>query len=264
MIVRDFCIMDSGSTLTRRRQSRKVEAMGSDEKTTDLNSKVLTSGQRIQRTSLVDLVYETLVEAIVSGTLPSGTELNTVDLSQQLDVSRTPVKEAIKLLLRDGLIEQVNNHKAKVVQFSREDVIEIYEVRKILESTSAELAAKFIDDETLKLLRKELNGLLRNRDDVDWSTKVREFDIEFHDALAIASKNRRLRADVARYRLLVRSFCRMTGKTSVLIDALKEHLEIVKAIETRRPAAARKAMARHIQSRAETVLVQLFDEQNEC
>lgn len=233
--------------------------MGSQENSSDLNSILLTSGRQIRRASLVDLVYETLVEAIVSGGVPSGSELNTVELSKQLDVSRTPVKEAIKLLLRDGLIEQVNNHKARVVQFSRDDVIEIYDVRKILESTAAELAAKFIDDETLKSLRKELNSLLRNRDDVDWSKKVREFDVHFHDTLAAASKNRRLRADVARYRLLVRSFCRMTGKASVLVDALKEHLEIVKAMETRRPAVARKAMAKHIQLRAETVLLQLFD-----
>ena len=60
----------------------------------------------LKRLSLVDSVYETLLQAIVSGGLSPGAELNSVELAEQLDVSRTPVKEAIKLLTHDGLARQ--------------------------------------------------------------------------------------------------------------------------------------------------------------
>ena len=88
----------------------------------------------VKRPSLVDSVYETLLEAIISGQLSPGTELNSVQLANQLDVSRTPVTEAINLLAHDGVVEQVNHRRARVARFSRQELADIYEVRKLLEA----------------------------------------------------------------------------------------------------------------------------------
>ncbi len=217
----------------------------------------------IARHSLVDSVYDTLLEAVVSGQLPPGTEMNTVVLAEQLDVSRTPVKEALKILAHDGLVEHVKDHKARVARFSRQDVIEIYEVRGQLEAAAAERAAKLIDDRALQELRGEADKLLASRRDVDWSARAMEYDIRFHDVLAAACGNERLRKEIARYRLLVRGFCRLTGRDATLLQALREHIGIIDALQSRRPAAARKAMATHIQARLADVLRDVFENDTE-
>jgi DNA-binding GntR family transcriptional regulator len=135
---------------------------------------------------LVESIYETLLEAIVSGRLALGSELNSVGLAKQLDVSRTPLREALRLLERDGLVHLTENHKARVANFSTDDIREIYEVR-----------------------------------------------------------------------LLVRSFCVLTGQPSTLKQALNEHIAIIHALATGRPSAARKAMSLHISSRWKDVLSRL-------
>lgn len=211
----------------------------------------------IQRVSLVDSIYQTLVEAIVSGQLAPGSELNSVGLSRQLDVSRTPLREALKLLERDGLVQQTGHHKARVAEFSADDIRDIYEVRLQLEAAAAEFASKRMSTELLTELRAEAEQLHTCQDDVDWSEKAIAFDLRFHQAIAAASGNRRLENEIKRYRLLVRSFCVITGQQSTLQQALTEHLEIIDALETLRPASARKSMASHIRSRLKTVLTRL-------
>lgn len=213
----------------------------------------------LKRLSLVDSVYETLLQAIVSGGLSPGAELNSVELAEQLDVSRTPVKEAIKLLTHDGLARQVNHHKARVVQFSRQDIIEIYDLRKHLEGAAAEKATKFIDDDVLKTLRQQANQILQSHKEVDWAGRAIEYDIRFHETLAAACGNERLRSEISRYRLLVRGFCRMTGREATLAQAMREHIAILDALESRRPAAARKAMVAHIEARLKSVLEDVLD-----
>jgi DNA-binding GntR family transcriptional regulator len=211
----------------------------------------------IKRTSLTDAVYETLLESIISGRLALGTELSTVALAGQLDVSRTPVTEALRRLENDGLVNQLTNNRVRVAIFSRNDVVEIYEVRKHLEAASAEAAALSLSEAQLAELRQATNNLATTRKKVDWSARAIEFDISFHDTLAAATGNRRLRQDIGRYRLLVRSFCRLTGDTTNLDAAFREHLVILESLEARKPAAARKAMITHIENRLATVLQQL-------
>jgi DNA-binding GntR family transcriptional regulator len=213
-----------------------------------------TLKMNVRPISLVDSIYETLLEAIVSGQLPHGSELNSVSLAKQLDVSRTPLRETLRLLERDGLVIQTGNHKARVAEFSADDIREIYEVRLQLEAASAELAAKHITTDLLDELRCEADALSQSTDDVDWCEKAITYDIRFHEAIASACGNKRLRDEIHRYRLLVRSFCVMTGRKATLQQALNEHVEILDAIATGRPSAARKAMTAHINARLEEVL----------
>ena len=207
--------------------------------------------------SLVDSIYETLLEAIVSGQLPHGSELNSVSLAKQLEVSRTPLREAMRLLERDGLVYQEGNHKARVAEFSADDIREIYEVRLQLEAAAAERAAKRIASDVLTKLREEADELSRHIRDVDWCEKAIAYDLHFHEAIATASGNNRLRNEIRRYRLLVRSFCVLTGRRPALQQALSEHIAILDALETGRPATARNAMAAHINARLEEVLKQV-------
>ncbi|MCA9040406.1 MAG: GntR family transcriptional regulator [Planctomycetaceae bacterium] len=212
----------------------------------------------ISRTSLADEVYETLVEAIVNGQLESGSLLSSVELSRQLQVSRTPVTEALQRLTFDGLVEQVNNRQARVTQLSLEEIEHIYEMRALLEGAAAERAANNLSSEQIALLIKEAKQLKARRKEVNWHEQAIEFDLRFHQILADAAGNKRLRDDILRYRRLVRCFCRMTGNENNLLSALEEHHEILKALQEGKPATARKTMVSHIKQRLAAVRVQFY------
>ena len=202
----------------------------------------------IERTTLSDKVYETLLEAIVSGRIDPGTELSVVGIAKELDVSRTPVHDALRQLAHDGLVEQEVNRKARVAGFTRDDVFEIFEMRKLLEGRAAELAATRMEEKTLALLQAEADRLADSPEAIDWMQRWIDFDEQFHDAIAQASGNRRLYMDVSRYRLLHRGFNQMSTNADVLQQALAEHQEILQALHRQDPTECAAAMVSHIET----------------
>ena len=202
----------------------------------------------IERTTLSDKVYETLLEAIVSGRIEPGTELSVVGVARELDVSRTPVHDALRQLAHDGLVEQEVNRKARVASFTRDDVFEIFEMRKLLEGRATELAAMRIPDKELAKLQAEADTLRENPDTVDWVARWINYDEYFHTAIAQASDNRRLFLDITRYRLLHRGFNQMATNAEVLQQALAEHQEILDALRKQNASEASAAMVSHIET----------------
>src|SRR5688572_18657592 len=102
---------------------------------------------------LSDLVYETLVDSILAGKLKPGTPVSELEISRQLNVSRTPVHDALRQLAKDGLVEQEANRRAVISGFSAADVFDIFEMRKILEGAAAARASTRIDRAALSHLR---------------------------------------------------------------------------------------------------------------
>lgn len=214
----------------------------------------------LARKSLSDSVYDALLENILAGGLAAGTEISEVALAEALQVSRTPVHEAVGRLVKDGLIVQEPPRRLLVARFRREDVVEIYEMRQLLEAAAARLAARRISDDVLRRLRATADALDRERGGADWSARALDYDQRFHDAIAEAGGNRRLREDIARYRLLVRAFCRLTGTPENLFDALQEHRAILAALEARDAEKAARLAAEHVDKRFKVTLAQLFPE----
>jgi DNA-binding GntR family transcriptional regulator len=199
------------------------------------------------RVSLSDSVYETLLEAILSGSLASGTILSEVAVAKQLEVSRTPVHDALRQLAKDGLVEQAIGRRARVAPFTRDDLAEMFEMRKILEGPAAELAATRMDSRQLVPLRAAADQLAASIGAVDWVARWTDFDEDFHRTIAEASGNRRLADDIARYRLLHRGINRIGTEADSLQQALAEHLEILTALEAHDGPRARAAMVKHIE-----------------
>jgi DNA-binding GntR family transcriptional regulator len=185
-----------------------------------------------------------LLEAIVGGALPSGTELSEVALAAQLNVSRTPVHEALGRLCNDGFVEQRKNRTARVAHSTSQDLQEMYEVRKLLECAAAERAATRLPPKQLAALRQEAEGLTVVPRGEDWLARAIDFDFRFHEAIARASGNDHLRAEIGRYFLLLRAFRRMLSQD----EAVGEHLAILRALEARDAGAASRAMAAHLES----------------
>lgn len=201
----------------------------------------------VEHARLSDAVYETLLDAILSGRLTPGAVVSEVSLAKRLEVSRTPVHDALRQLSKDGLVEQRAGRRAVIATFSREDVYDVFEMRKILESEAARRAAAGIDRQTLAKLKGIADDLKANRERPDWIALWADFDEEFHDAIAKASGSQRLWQDIIRYRLLHRGFNKLTTNVESLQQALEEHYRILDALEKRDGDAAAKAMLDHIQ-----------------
>jgi GntR family transcriptional regulator, rspAB operon transcriptional repressor len=212
----------------------------------------------LAKTSLADAAYERLLEAILSGRLRGGTELSEVALAAELAVSRTPVHEALRRLSADGLVHLAASGPARVAEFTRQDIVEIYEMRICLEQAAARQAATRMPEEQLAALREAADELAAGdsteRAARGWTAKALAFDVVFHDAIAEACGNRRLRNEIRKYRHLVRAFCRMSGNSENLRDAYREHLTILEALAARKADAAGRAMAEHIEARLAAVL----------
>jgi len=212
----------------------------------------------IRRTSLAETAYQAILDAILTGRLPVGEEVSEVSLAADLGISRTPVAQAVRQLAAAGLIDRLPGRPPRIARFERQDVVEFYEMRQLLEAEAAARAAPRLSPETLDALHDEVRWLTDNPRKANWVDRALAFDIRFHDELATACGNRRLGEHVRQYRLLVLAFCRSTGRRENLANALDEHRRILAALRQRDAEKARAAMAEHIGSRLRVVLAELF------
>ena len=179
---------------------------------------------------LREVVCESLRDAIRRGVLKPGERLMEIQLAEELGVSRTPVREAIRKLELEGYVIMMPRRGTYVASMSIRDINEIFEIRTALESLSNGLAAERITDEELESLQRLLVmiGGYVEEGNMD---KIVETDIEFHDLLYRAARNSRLvgiisnlREQLTRFRTLSMSY---PGR---LETTLEEQREIVEAI----------------------------------
>src|SRR5262245_43084480 len=104
----------------------------------------------IARLALHDQVYSRLRTMLVEGQIPPGAKLNERELSEMMRVSRTPLREAIKLLAAEGLVDLLPNRGAVAVKLNEADVLNTFEVLAGLEGMSGELAAQRVTEAELR------------------------------------------------------------------------------------------------------------------
>lgn len=207
---------------------------------------------------LSDAVYETLLDAILCGRLETGQIVSEVALAQKLQVSRTPVHDALRQLAKDGLVRQEMNRRAVIAQFTGQDVYDIFEMRKLLEGEAARLAATRMESPTREELRAVMRDLASDRQDPGWVARWIDFDDQFHTAIAQASGSKRLAQDINRYRMLHRGINRISTTVDVLQQAFDEHAKILDALEARDARTSRAAMVHHIEQ-WQTYFVRQFE-----
>ena len=204
--------------------------------------------------SLGDLVQQRIVEALISGQFKGGEELNEVSLAAQFRVSRTPVREALRRLAAEGLVVNQRNRQTTVVEMSRNDVIETYRVRQILEASAARLAASHIEDDRLRELRT-LATMATPLVDHEWGSGELKFDDDLHRTVAESCGNRKLHGEILRYFNLVRFVRSRVARNPIrLAQGHAEHLRILSALESRDPHRAEAEMSAHIESALTFVL----------
>ncbi|NLW58756.1 MAG: GntR family transcriptional regulator [Firmicutes bacterium] len=206
---------------------------------------------------LRELVFETLREAIIKGQLAPGERLMELQLAEELGVSRTPIREAIRKLELEGLVLMVPRKGAYVATFSMKDVVEVFEIRGALEGLAAALAAERITDEELEELQRQLVKSSELIEQADLNGMV-EVDTGFHQILYQASRNQRLAQIINNLRDQIQRF-RQTSLSypGRMKSALEEHREIVDAISARDPELARRLAQEHIEN-AENSMMQVI------
>ena len=156
---------------------------------------------------LRDVVFKTLREAILKGNLAPGERLMEIQLANQLGVSRTPIREAIRKLELEGLVIMIPRRGAEVARITEKDLKDVLEVRTSLEELAISLACERISDASVEALKEALKNFKAaiNGGDV---TKIAERDVAFHDIIFAATDNARLiqivnnlREQMYRYRL---------------------------------------------------------------
>jgi DNA-binding GntR family transcriptional regulator len=203
------------------------------------------SDSRLEIASVVDQVYGVIRERILTGTLPRGARVHQEDVAADLGVSRTPVREALRRLAAEGLIEMRTNRGARVTDLEPDDMRQPYEARLAIEPGAARLAAQRDPPETRRMRR----AVDAQRRAIPHLARTFAANREFHIALAEASGNAFLlqfiehlwvaRIGEAIYEHQAESPERMS------LDA-DEHEQILEAIEAGDARRAESLTRRHI------------------
>ncbi len=199
-----------------------------------------------EATLLRGRVFKKMEQDIVGGRYEPGTILSEKELLAELNVSRTPLREALAQLELEGLVEAVPHHGIRVLGVSRSDIDDIYAIKLTMDGLAARLAAARATPEELKALDETLDlmDFYAQRDDLE---RVVALDAEFHDLICKAGKNRPLRAMLANYHNFVRiARQKSMGSPGRLDRMMTEHRAILDAIARGDAVAAEKLAAGHI------------------
>ena len=156
---------------------------------------------------LRDVVFVTLREAILEGKLKPGDRLMEIQLSNQLGVSRTPIREAIRMLEKEGLAITIPRKGAQVAKLSEKDMEDVLEIRNVLDELAVSTACDRMEEDELEALKSAKDSFetaVKKKD----TTAIAEADVAFHDVIYQAGKNAKLetilnnlREQMYRYRL---------------------------------------------------------------
>ncbi|MBT3306246.1 MAG: GntR family transcriptional regulator [Alphaproteobacteria bacterium] len=209
--------------------------------------------------SLGEYVQVWLRDAIREGQYPPGSRIREAEVAERLDVSRTPVREAFGRLQADGLLILTPWRGAQVAELDRNQIVELYAMRRALEGTAAALAAQHASKAEIDLL---FDLLEQDKDGNGDALRHADLNRQFHQALYGAGHNRyllkALNALGDSLSLLKSTTYEVSGRATT---ARAQHVSIAEAIKKHDSDAAEKAARAHIESAERARIQLLFGEQ---
>ncbi len=205
--------------------------------------------------------YERILSEIRIGTLSPGDRVTEADIAARLDISRTPVREALRQLESDGLITHTPRSGSCIRQLDQAEVSELYEMRAVLESTAARFAARAASDVELTELASVHTDMCTETD----TQRLYQLNQQFHRCLLDSARNRFLlsAAQSIEKTLLILGPSTLNESSRPAL-ANTEHEKIVNAIRARQPVEAEQAMREHIESAHGARLRQLRQQSQNC
>lgn len=212
---------------------------------------------------LRDVVFNTLRKAILTGELKPGERLMEIHLANQLGVSRTPIREAIRKLELEGLVIMIPRRGAEVAQITEKNLKDVLEVRRALDALCAELACERITEEEKAALKKACDEFEKATVTGD-ATTIAAADVALHDIIVAATGNQRLiqlvnnlSEQMYRYRF---EYIKEEIEHNHLVD---EHRMIYESIVRQDKEKAAQAARVHIDNQEKSIIRQLRREKGE-
>ena len=202
---------------------------------------------------LRDVVFHTLREAILRGDLEPGERLMELQLAAKLGVSRTPIREAIRMLEQEGLAITIPRRGAEVAKMTEKDMNDVLQIREALDELAASIACELITEEELEKLEKAIEAF-----EVALTTKdikeIAEADVAIHDIIYEATRNLKLvtilnnlREQIYRYRI------QYLKDENNYPNLIKEHREILEGLKQKNREMVTDSMRRHVVHQAVAV-----------
>lgn len=195
--------------------------------------------------SLTEQAYAILRERLILGELAPGADVSEPELAEQLEMSKTPVREALARLCVEGFMEAIPRRGYRVTPVTVSDMNDLFAVRGMLEGTAASLAAKNLTEQELDVLDQLANASYVMGEGVSTKTFVTSNE-EFHSAIARGSRNPRLHGLVMSHlEECARLFYMGTRVRDINPETANDHHRIVAVLRERDSEKARQAMVEH-------------------
>lgn len=199
-----------------------------------------------RQNSLSTYVFKKLREGIISGKYKENDELRELAIGNELGVSRTPVREALRQLELEGLVNIVPNKGAYVIGISTKDIHDIYEMRSLLEGLCAKKATKIITEEQLAELESilDLSDFYYEKGKME---KVHELDNSFHEGIYSAADSKMLKHTLSDFHQYIKAMRKTTlGESERVHNSNMEHRALLEAMKERDAEKAAKLAREHI------------------
>jgi DNA-binding GntR family transcriptional regulator len=208
------------------------------------------------RSTLTSRALDALRAAIVDGRLAAGERYSVAQLAERFGVSRTPVREALLVLERQGVVRFERNRGVRVLETTAHDLEEVFALRLLLEVPATRRACELLEDQDIAALERELGAMQRLAAAGDEGAFMAH-DKRFHEIVLARSGNRRLTAIVSQLRDHVRFRGASTvGRSRDMQAIIGEHVAILEALRARDGPAAARAMGDHLRTTGSLLLAQ--------
>jgi DNA-binding GntR family transcriptional regulator len=208
--------------------------------------------------SLQEFAYAALRQAIVSHELTAGQRLVEAELAEKLGISRSPVREALRRLQQDGLVQLRPREGVYVSSVTVDEVDDVFRIRAALESTAAALAAERATEDQLSEMEALVASMNEAVQSGDPDSAIAYSDA-FHRAITLAARVPRLAYMFDQIYTHVFHFRSITLRTpGRAYDAAEDHIQLMEALRRRDPEEARTIMERHIDD-ARVTLLQILE-----
>lgn len=198
------------------------------------------------KVSLASQAYSEIRRRILNAQLSPSSSISEYQLAEDLGLSRTPVREALKRLEREGLVQSVSGRGSYVTELSFQDVLEIYEVRLLLEPFAAGVAAKQMSEGDIQALERDVEAARTAAASGRLDDAFR-LDIRLHKSLVAATRNGRIDGILSQLDDQVHRIRVLAPHTPGRLDStVDEHQAIVRALATHDVAGAEQAMRDHL------------------
>jgi|GEM_PF-3486055 len=199
--------------------------------------------RKIKYESLTEQVYKAVLDMIIDGQIKPHERIVEENIAGKFNISRTTLKRAVNKLIGEGIIEEIPNKGCFLKSYTKKEILDIYDVREMLEGISARTSASMIRPGDLKRLKEIIKRSEKCLQDGDMDS-YDAMNVRFHEELTRISQNNWIINIINKFNVI--NFSLKIGRTIASKKSIKEHRQIIEALEQGRPDMAEELVRKHI------------------